>query len=365
MATHAPQNVELKFGYYYAAVAISVIPAFITFIIALFGLGFHVGSVSIPYWPLLLMALAPYYLASVSFIQTNEFGGIMVFETPARELAQGPVYAPLWLTELARFPRAMQQEQFPGEPEQISNMPDDEADRARSTLLEPIRITTGGPEQGGDADAYKDDLLNERITFEPTITVQWQVEQHGFFEFYVNVPGNDWAAKYRNLLKIMRDSAENALNIEMSRHSAGWAISNKEHLVQAVAERISRAVSHWGIMVCEVNILNITPSHEVNIALGRIPEAKANSQATGINADAEKNRLIKEAEGRAKARELELTAEGKGLKAAADELGMSGADYRASEIAEKLAGSDNAIIVGVDGFAQALALGKAVMGGKK
>lgn len=366
--TSRPLKIELRPDYYYIAVAASFVPLLIAALFAAFGFGIHIGTFTVPYWLLIVLGMLPYYLRSCFFVQTDEFAGITVLETAALERGQGFTFAPLWLTELHRFPRAIQQEQFPGEPEQISHMPDEEADRTRSALLEPIRITTGGPEQG---DEFKDDILNERLTFEPTATVQWQVQldqdhgddDQGFFEFYVNIPGKSWPEKYRNLLKLMRDTVENALNVIMSQHSAAWCIKNKQVLIDEVGVRLAEAVSRWGITICEVNILNITPSHAVNIALGRIPEAKANAQATGLTADAERNRLIKEGEGRAQARHLELAAEGTGLAEAAQALGMSGTDYRTTQVAEKL--GDKTIILGTDGFKEAFRIGTALLGGRK
>jgi regulator of protease activity HflC (stomatin/prohibitin superfamily) len=359
-----PLDIELKPQYYTAAVLASLSPILFAAIFWLFGAGVHVGNFTVPYWLLTILAFLPYWLSGINFIQTEEFGGLTVFETPAKELEHGFAYAPPWLTELARFPRAVQQDQFPGEPEQISNLPDEEADRLGSKLLEPIRITTGGPERGDGADEFKDDLLNERLTLEPTIVIQWQVEMKGFFQFYTNVPGKGWKQKYRNVLQRMRDTGERELNNVMSDHSAAWAIKNKKMLTALVAEAITKAVESWGIIICEVDVLNLVPSKSVNEALNTIPEAKARAEATVISATAEKNRLTVVSEGEAQATINKAEAEGEGKRREAEKLNMEPSALIALEFAEKL--GDKTILLGTGAFVEALSLGGKIMeGGKK
>jgi regulator of protease activity HflC (stomatin/prohibitin superfamily) len=367
MASKHPIAIQMRPNRYWAAVAVTAIPLLISLIAAIFGAGVHIGSVTIPYWCLILLASSPYYFASSFFVQTNELAGLTVLEIPAFEKTAGYVYAPLWLTELQRFPRALQQDQFPGEPEQISKMPDDEADKTRSTLLRPIRITTGGP-----SDAHPEDLLNSRLTLEPSVTVQWQVEfdafkgdnDEGFFEFYINIPGKTWPEKYRAILKMMRDTAEKALNIEISSMSAAEVMNNNQKIIDSVTLSIQEATRDWGIIICEVNVLGLEPDHATNTAMSTIPQAKARATAVGIDAEARKRQLILESEGEAQARVNLLTAEGEGLRAAAEKLGISGADYRAGEIAQKVLG-DKAVIIGADGIAGAMSIGKTILGGSK
>lgn len=327
-------QVTLRPALYKAAVAFVLIPGMLS--LALFILwaltgspGIHAGSVSIPYG-LLILPCALYYVASCFFVRTNEFAGVTVLEIPVIECTAGFVFVPLWLAELHRLPRAEQADQFPAEPEKISNLPDEEADRIKSTLLEPIRITTGGPEVGEEAEKFKGDLLNERLTLEPTIVVHWQVEfdamtsdgYAGFFNFYVNMPGNTWSAKYHGVLKRMRDTSEGVLNSELSKHSAGWAIANKDKLVQMVFDELAEAVSEWGINVYQVQILNLVPHRSVNVALGTIPEAKAQGEAKVISAANEKTAMISLAEGKKQVTILEDQGEGEGLKAFADASGV-------------------------------------------
>lgn len=327
-------QVTLRPALYKAAVAFVLAPGILSLALLILWAftgspGIHAGSVSIPYG-LLIFPCALYYVASCFFVRTNEFAGVTVLEIPAIECTAGFVFVPLWLAVLHRLPRAEQEDQFPGEPEQISNLPDEEADRTKSTLLEPIRITTGGPEVGEEAEKFKGDLLNERLTLEPTIVVHWQVEfdaktsdgYAGFFNFYVNMPGDTWSQKYHGVLKRMRDTAEGVLNSELSKHSAGWAIANKDKLVQMVFDELAQEVSDWGISICQVQVLNLVPHRSVNVALGTIPEAKAQGEAEVISASNKKMAMITLAQAEKEVIVLRSQGEGEGLKVFADASGV-------------------------------------------
>lgn len=358
--TFRPIPIDLKPGQYKAVKAIVLIPgalllgAILIWLIRFF-IGYDVSILTVLYEAALFLPLAVYYFASSYFVQTDELAGVTVLENPAEERKQGFAFAPLWLTELLRYPRPVQQVQFPAEPEMISNLPDDESERMGDMLMRPIRITTGGPEKG---EEFKDNILNEQLTLEPTITIRWQIELQGFFEFYVNTPGKSWAEKKQFILQSMRDTAENALNEEMSMHSAAWCIAKKKELIEKVHQEIIDKVGDWGIIVCEVNILNLTPaSHAVNSALGEIPAAKARGQARVIEATNAKAATILESEGTAQATINVEAAKGEGIKQAAEAIGISGADYRNGEIA-KTAFGDKTVVLGVDGIAEVMNLGK-------
>lgn len=359
-----PLKAALNPGRYWLMVALSFLPGMYAIVAYMLSWGLELWEVLLPYWIPALIVQAIYFLDGWHRIQTSEFAGISALEVPAREVKSGLVYAPRWLTEVDRFPRAIQQSQFPGEPEQIAKVSDEEADRMRSDLLRPIRITSGGP----DGESDKDDPLNARITFEPTFTVEWQVESdkadEGFYQFFQNIPGEGWEEKYHNVLKMMRDVGQHALAEEMPQHSAAWSIKNVEKLSRRVQTEIVEASHTYGITVCQVHVLGIEPNHATNTALAKIPQAKADAIAVGISAQARKGQLIVESEGAAQARFNELKAEGDGVKAAAEAVGISPAEYRAGEIAPKILG-DKAVILGGNGIAEAVAIGKTVVEGMR
>lgn len=331
------------------------------------------GFTYFPYWIPLFAAWSVYFVLSFRFVQTEELAGVTVLESPAFEQKEGLVFVPLFITELERFPRAVQQEQFPGPPERVSKLPDAEAERMRSDLLKPIRITSGKPEEG---PGYEGDILNVRLTLEPTFTVDWQVEfdadksdageesnDEGFFEFYINIPGKHWEEKYLNVLKRLRDTGERELNREMSRHSVSWIIAHKDELVDAVHTALIKSTRDWGILICGVSVLGLEPAdHGTNQALTEVPKSISDRLAAINRAEGERQKLILEGEGLAAARRLKLAAEGEGLADAARALGMSGQDYWKGDVAKETIG-EGTIIIGEDGITKAMAVGATILKG--
>lgn len=363
---------------YWKAVWISFIPLGIAALLGVIDflfnitIGIHMGSFAIPYWLLLAVLTSPYYLGSLYLIHSDEFFGAYILEIPTIEGKRGLKYVPLFVGRIARFTRNEQEAQFPGEPEQISSVTDEETTRMRSQLLKPVRITTGGPEQGEDAEVVKDHPMNSSVGFEPTFTVFWQVEldenladdNEGFFEFADNIPGKTWEQKLLTVLKQMRDTGEEALGEIMGQHSAAWSIVFRAKLAQQVAERIAAEVQKWGIRVCKVGVQNISGSHAVHIALDGIVEADAKAKAMRTTAAGQKDSDILVSEGKKQARINELTGEGEGLKAAAAAAGMEPVDFAGIGIATEVAKHAD-VILGTDGFKEVMGMGKALLGGKK
>jgi regulator of protease activity HflC (stomatin/prohibitin superfamily) len=236
---------------------------------------------------------------------------------------------------------------------------DDELETDKS-LLKPIRVTTAAPK----ADNDDGDILNVRLTLEPTITIIWQVQMKDFFEFFINIDGTTWPEKRAFLLKQMRDVAETVLAIEVAKHTAGELNGLIGELGERVKTVLNEKMEDWGILVCDVTIQNLGPDHATNIALGKVPQARATKVAEVTEAEGKKQAAILRAEGEAEgmkikaaAREVELEAEGKGNRKAADALGMSGKDYIAAQVAKEAIGKGD-VILGAKGIAQMVGLGK-------
>lgn len=338
----SPEAVKLYPGRYKFACVASAAPAAITAGLWASDAGVHMGSYTLPYWIATAAASALYYAASFHTVKTKEFGGVTVIEKPALELGEGLVYAPYLLTNFSRFPRGLQQHQFPGEPEEISKLSDEEAGRMREHLLKPIRIATAGEDTDGDPD----DPLNARLILEPTFTVSWQVEKQGFFELYINIPGRTYEQMMTNVIRLLRDTGEKALNIEISRRSAAKVTSEKEEIAQAVLDRLAVATATWGIRICEVNVLGLEPDHATNDAINGIARAKANAKGTIITAEAGAKATVVSARAEAERMEILGRAEGNALNEKAKASGIGAEIILATDAAKEIAKGDSKIIFG-------------------
>ncbi len=373
MANIKPLSCEVKPEWYVGAIVASFVPLLVSLVLWLIGWGIHIDDThTVHYGMLLFVPSLLYNISSIRFIATEDLAGVTVLEVPAHEQAEGFLYAPRFLTKVFTLPRSLRQSQFPGEPEQIAKVSDEEADRMRSDLLRPIRITTG-PAEGID-----DDPLDARLTMEPTFTVTWQLEldqkakdgDGGLFEFLINIPGRTWTQKVFYILKMMRDTGENALNIALSKHSAAWVNSHKQQIIDDVEDRIESKVTRWGILIDEVNVLGLDPDHDTNKSLAKIPQAKAERQATVEKAEGEKERHKLEAEGKADAMRTIADAQkdvdekrGEGLAAGATKAGVSVRELMAFDITQTILGNKEGkfVFANGSGIADAVTVGATIL----
>ena len=293
-----------------------------------------------------LVFLVYYDFDAIKRVELGKVAGIQALSRPAIELRDsGFAFVPRWLTELDKLPRAQQEDQFPSDPENIARKPEDRT--LHPAMFDPIRVTTGGPPEGGDDS----DMLDVRLTFEPEVTVIWQVEDIGFFDFFINIDGETWPEKRAFLLKQLRDTAEAVLMIEFAKYTASQILTKLEEISDTLQKALSQKVSDWGVNICSVSLQNITPDHATNTAMGLVPQARAkrmealhiaegDKQAAVLRAEGNKEAAVIEAKGRKEA--IVLVADGQ--HAAAELLGMAGSDYIAADVAREVVGKATTIL---------------------
>ncbi len=347
---------------YNLAVAVALIPG-IALIVTMIVQGLTSWKTNPYEWGFLILFLA-YLSVSIRKVEAGLRGGIFVFENPARETDSGWFFVPWGISRLDTMPAYTSQDQFPSNPEKVSKRDDDLG------LLEgefrPIRaMTAGSKEEDGD------DPLNTRLTLEVTFAVRWRLREEGFFDLYIRIPGRSWEDKLVSIRQQMRDTGETELLEEIADRAPFRVNSEMELVNDNLKTELQRAVLEWGIEIEEARMQAPDFPHKVNVALARIAESRANRQATETDAQAEKVRLTLIGEGeaaamkaRAEGRKRELAAEGEGLQLAAAALGMSGEDYRAGEIAKETIG-EGTLVLGSEGIAQAMGLGKLIVGNGK
>jgi hypothetical protein len=363
MASTKPIAVQLKPGHYYIALGSTAVIHFLPYAFQNHLGGIHLGdhfTLWNSYW--LYALLGAYDIASVRRVRTNQSAGITVLERESIETGRGPKFVPYGFASLHSFPRAMQEDQFPSDPENILRKPENGA--FPPGMYEPMRIPTGGPDPTEDDS----DMLDVRLTLEPTVSVIWQVVQKGFFDFYINIDGDTWPEKRAFLLKQMRDTVETQLLIEFKDRTVSKVQKDVDTIIKNVQDVLADKVADWGISICSVNIQNLKPPKATSEAMEEVPRARARRTAAMHDAEGAKQSEIIRSEGQltaasnlAKARETMLTAEGTGTMGAAKALGMSGSDYTASLVAREALGKGD-VILGAEGIAQAVGLGKLIFG---
>jgi len=305
-----------------------------------------------------------YYGLSIVRVRTDEVAGTSVLEKPATEDGAGWFFRPLFLTRVDRFTRNTQQSQLPAD--EVMVFRDNDTIALPYGMVRPWRMTT---KEGAD----NNDVLNRRLTLEPTISVIWQIESKGFWEFYINIPGDSPEEKRTVIVQQMADTAEALLGTIFGTKTVAELVEDREIIREKLDVALVKAVADWGITICQVNVQRIIPTRLVNEALEETAVAKARAQITLTVAGAAKRDAILRAEGErdamtvvADGRIAQLTAEGIGLKAAATASGISVEELRRGEIAMGTLGDSRAtFVLGTDGFRDVFATGAAIAAGAK
>lgn len=360
MARDPGYALNTRISLYLAAVALVSLP-FLIIVAWAVATGL---SGSFPWFELILMIpFLTYYVTSVYIVQEDHVAGIFVLQQYAWEIGPGVYFVPRFITEVGDLPVSFEQDQFPGDPERISKQRDD---LALNGLLRPFRTPTAGSEPGDS-----DDPLNTRMTLEPTASVVWRLRRRSFFEMWIRVPGKTWPEKKINIRKQMYDSLHSMLGKSVAKRTPAQIFEQLEEIDLELEMALQIALEKFGVEIDRVEMQPPDLTHAVNIALAGISEARAQKQAGITRAEEEKQSEILRQEGIALGRERLSEADrkerqnrGVGDMEAAKALGMSGADFRAGEIAKETIG-EGTMVLGVEGIAQAMGLGKLILGDKK
>src|SRR6266481_1063199 len=143
MASLKPIPVELKPKRYYVVLGILAVlhaPFVVLLFLQMLNV-IHLGVIDT--WNLYCVSalFLTYDIVSIRSVENNESAGITVLQREAIETGRGPKFIPYGIVRLQVVPRALQEDQFPSDPENISRKPDNGVFAAG--MFEPMRITTG------------------------------------------------------------------------------------------------------------------------------------------------------------------------------------------------------------------------------
>lgn len=361
MSTCMSEPVEVAGWKYNFAVALVLLPGVIALSVGL--IWAILGHFNLSAWSIFLLSFA-YWITSIRTVQTNELAGVMVLEQPAFESGPGLLFVPRFICEMDTMPAYTVQEQFPADPEKVSKRDDDLG--LREGEFRPIRAITAGAKE-----AFGDDPLNTRMTLEVTFAVRWRLRQEGFFDMYVKIPGRRWLDKVATIRQHMRDTGETELLEEITERAPFEVVRDMHKLNDDLKSELQNAVQNWGIEIEEARMQAPDFPHELNIELARVGAARARKQTTVTDAEGRKQADILAAEAKKQAAILEgegkkqaTILEGEGIKAAAESIGIPGGDYYAGQIAKETIGEGD-VILGAEGIAQVVGLGKHIFGERK
>jgi len=318
-----------------------------------------IGPFLIGLWTLTTLTQALWILASIKVFRVDELGAITFYELPMIRVRRGPKLVIALLFQVYRFSGSMQNDQFPGEPELIQRTDDSkplstieitrDGRKIQALMVRPIRITTSAPKP-----ELGDQILNTQMVLEVTFWARWIIVDP--FLMMVNTGGD-----IERVRSQMRDTGETLLNDEFTTKTPAELVSNFRSIRDALEEALAKSVKTWGIAVSTAGITSPDLNHALASALRDVATEKAKSE--GVKAKAKGDRVKVEQAGYAEGKAIEeiLAGKGRGLKrsAALAGEGITPADILAAQVAEATLGEGD-IILGMEGIAQALGLGKTI-----
>lgn len=321
-------------------------------------LGLFVGNVSFAgtEWNLGLLVWTigiVYFAAGFRVIDPENWAGVLVLGWPTIAISGKFVFTMPGISTLAVFTRGSIQIEIPTEPENIFR--DEDNIPVPPGKKPPVRITFA---QG----TKKEDPLEQRITAEVSAFARYRIEKP--WDFYVRIAASSNIADgnpYTEANKQLEDMIVSLLQERLTKMTVARAYKTLDKTNDALDNHLREKTSHWGIVIIDVRIKTFGFGHDLNRAIQKVPESKANKQSTINNAEAEKQRLVLEGEGRGKAIQAELDGRGDGLKNMATKLGVEPREVLGAETARDIGNSPSTkIVVGTDGLKQLVGAGVAI-----
>lgn len=293
-----------------------------------------------------MLLVAFHFLASWRIVSTKELGAVLFFNKPLYPVEHGLRFV-LWLVcSLSKETRLTIEDEIPADPEKIYRGKRDEPEVVPENLLKegfrpPIRVTflavAKEKKVTGEGEETVDDPLEERITAETPIIVRWRIVD--YIRFLTTIGGRDEAARQ------MQDMAVAVLADIFPKLTVADAIRTKGDVDKTLNTQLATTTESWGIKIENAVVKSINLSHELNLELQKIAEARA-----------KKRRDKLEGEGAGAKEQATLAGRTAGLKKMQDDLGISSHAVLAAETARAITSNpgQKTVIVGAAGFQELL-----------
>ena len=324
------------------------------------------ANFNVPLGPTVLATQLAWLIGSIRMFDVTEVAVIVLYGLPMITVRRGPKLLIFGLFQSKTFEARVYNNQYPAEPELIQKTNDKEplaviqvtnsdGTVREERMVRPIRITTAKPKkQEGNSEFIEEvDILNSQMTVEFTFWVRWIVDDP--LNLLINAGGD-----LDEVVKQMRDIGESLLNLEVTQLTPSELVSGFAELQRKLGKAITDQIGNWGISVLTVGLTAPDINHEVASALRDIVTAKAVARKTVIDSEAKATELANIGKGEGKAQEEKLAGEGRGYKRAAAFIGIDAEAMLQAQVARDTVGEAD-LVLGADGLAQALGIGKKLL----
>jgi len=358
------------FWYWAITIAIGIFLVAITGGLILGTANLSVANIAV--WPLLLVPILIYIYLSIREVKVNEIAGAYFWGAPMMEFGNGPKLVWRGAFELSKEPANMSQAEFPGDQDKVFR--GDEKDILPEGMVRPIRVLFA-EDPNGDLPTDK------QMAADVSGFVIARVVSENFFEFQKRVNPIDETQR-SEVLKTMRVNQESSprmlevmrylvdIYARVMREIAGQMSYNQTNIHMGLVNellliRLQYALIGMGVKISSVGTTAINSGHDFNKTIQERGEAKAKRDARITLAEATQTELEKAGKGDAKALQLKIYAQTRGLVNQAKELGIDGASALNAQIGLTLAEKEGIVVLGQTGLDQLVGLGLAKAGEKK
>ena len=282
-----------------------------------------------------------YLIISLKQVGPTEIGAILLFGDPIQEVGSGLVFIPRGMCTLVKENAAVEQEQYPNEPEKVWKK-DSDLMPTDGTFSPPIRIT----HNAGTNEQTNKDPLHKRMTTEVSIIVRFRIKKGHFITFLQTI------VSIKEAKKQIRDTIIATARKDFANMTPAETLISWENVDTKLRTEVENLVELWGLEVLDVRMEDLDLGKNVNTALRDVPKSVLVKDVTKTNADAEEYKRTHEGMGTAEARRIFLEAEAVGYQKIAKELGITdGAFIIGMETARTaLEKSKYSIVSGSDGM---------------
>lgn len=270
-------------------------------------------NIGLTMWLLQVIHLA----ASVKTVGVEDLPGIDFFGRPLCQPKPGLYVIPYFLLALTRANRNYRDVRFPGHPDKIFRVSEEEqkqrvgGDMPPVDSVRPIFVTTGEPRLNKEDEKKKKEgewnPLDDQQSIEYSIFVRYRpLERHGgIFRLTRNlgIRGKN-PEEIDDIIKdLMREQSERDSKEIITQHSYVTLTENLALVNKVFALRLQAALMRLGIQV-DLNgagLVDLNPSRGTNVDQAEARRAGLRRQKTIIDADAEEQKRHREGRGTAKA----------------------------------------------------------------
>jgi hypothetical protein len=266
---------------------------------------------------------------SIRIIKFNRTIGLLGLEMPISNVGPGPKVVPWLLVRILDYPADIQQQQFPGNPEEVFKGDDkDPIPPGGVVKYRPLRLTTGKPADGAKG------ILEIQATVEVLFYLRIQIV--GALEFHLKYGDID------GFWRQMRDTGQKTLTEKFSQcQGLGELIAKLPQIMEALQTEYNNDAHEGGVIVVESGLDSPDLSKKLAEALRDLGVARSVAEQARV-------KLTEEGKGRAAAERYLIEETAQALENAGDTA-------KAAYVGARVLG-DKTTILGTEGIAQAIGI---------